>query len=409
MSFVPKTFHRTRHTWLLYLAYAVFGYIVNCLGPVTPFLKAELALSYTVSSLHFSAYAIGMIMASLIGYIVVGRLGRRGGLWLGMIGMGASGLVLIAASMAWLTISASFVMGVMGCLMLAVIPAGLSDEHGDNRSIALSESTLVASISSAVAPLMIGWFSYSLLGWRFALVIPLLAALVLFLVMGKTAFTGVSLPAKSGAPQTSAGQPAQTSTKLPRRYWIFWLGIFFSVAIEYCMLSWCADYLEKVVGLPKAEAAQALTVFLAGIIIGRVIGSRLLLRFTSYQVVTGSLLLCAAGFVLYWSAGAAGLVIAGLFITGVGVACQFPLNLSLALGASGGNTVQASAGATLASGIAILVLPLVLGRLADSVGIRTAYGVVLALAAASFVLIRLSARRIVPRPSRFDVGSNISD
>ena len=196
---------------------------------------------------------------------------------------------------------------------------------------------------------------------------------------------------------------------LPRRYWIFWLGIFFSVAIEYCMISWCADYLEKVVGLPKAAAAQALTVFLAGIIIGRVIGSRLLLRFTSYQVVTASLLLCAAGFVLYWSAGAAGLVIAGLFITGVGVACQFPLNLSLALGASGGNTVQASAGATLASGIAILVLPLVLGRLADSVGIRTAYSVVLVLAAASFVLIRLSARRIVPRPSRFDVGSNISD
>jgi fucose permease len=406
---VPKIFHRTRQTWLLYLAYAVFGYIVNCLGPVTPFLKAELNLSYTVSSLHFSAYAIGLIMTSLVSHIIVGRLGRRVALWLGMLGMGASGLVLIAAGMAWLTIGASFAMGVMGCLMLAVIPAGLADEHGDNRSIALSESTLVASISSAVAPLMIGWFSYSLLGWRFALVIPLLLSLVLFAVMGKTAAFGAPVPAKSGATQTSAGQPARSGTKLPLRYWVFWLGIFCSIAIEYCMLSWCADYLEKVVGLPKAEAAQALSVFLAGIIIGRVIGSRLLMRFNSYQVVTASLLICAAGFTLFWSAGVAGVAIAGLFITGIGVASQFPLNLSLALGASGGNTVRASAGATLASGIAILVLPLVLGRLADSVGIRWAYGVVLVLAAASFVLIRLSARGANPKPSGDEAGPKLPD
>ena len=394
---MPKSLQRTSHTWLLYLAYAVFGYIVNCLGPVTPFLKSELNLSYTVSSLHFSAYAIGMILASLIGYIVVGRLGRRRALWLGMLGMGASGLVLIAGSLAVLTIGASLIMGVMGSLMLAVIPAGLSDEHGDNRSIALSESTLVASISSAVAPLMIGWFSYSLLGWRFALIIPVMVMLVLFAVMGKTAFFGASHASKPAQP--SAGPSTQAGTRLPLRYGFFWLGIFFSVAIEYCMLSWCADYLEKEIGLPKASAAQAVSIFLAGIIIGRVIGSRLLLRFNAYQVVSASLLLCAAGFALYWIADAAELVLIGLFITGVGVACQFPLNLALALGASGGNTVQASAGATLASGIAILVLPLVLGRLADSVGIRVAYSVVLILATASFVLIQISARGDKPQPS----------
>jgi len=54
--------------------------------------------------------------------------------------------------------------------------------------------------------------------------------------------------------------------------------------------------------------------------------------------------------------------------------------------------VQASARATLASGAAILALPLVLGRLADASGIRQAYAVVLILLAVAFGLIQLSAR-----------------
>jgi hypothetical protein len=66
----------------------------------------------------------------------------------------------------------------------------------------------------------------------------------------------------------------------------------------------------------------------------------------------------------------------GLFMTGLGVAGLYPLLLSLSIGAARDNTVQASARATLASGTAILLLPLTLGRLADLAGIRLAYGVV---------------------------------
>ena len=159
------------------------------------------------------------------------------------------------------------------------------------------------------------------------------------------------------------------------------------------MLSWCADYLEHVAGLPKAVAAQAVSVFLAGMILGRVAGSRLVLRFSSYQAVTASLLIAALGFGLYWSAIAAWLTVVGLFLTGFGVANQFPLILSLALGASDGNTVQASTRASLGSGFAIFALPLVLGRLADAFGIRLAYGIMVILLAAAFTIIQLTARR----------------
>jgi len=54
--------------------------------------------------------------------------------------------------------------------------------------------------------------------------------------------------------------------------------------------------------------------------------------------------------------------------------------------------VQASTRATLASGTAILALPLTLGRLADLVGIRLAYGVVGTLLVGAFVIILAAGR-----------------
>ena len=55
---MQRTFHRDRFTWLAYLSLAFYGYFLNVLGPITPFLKDELQLTYTVSSFHFTAFAV---------------------------------------------------------------------------------------------------------------------------------------------------------------------------------------------------------------------------------------------------------------------------------------------------------------------------------------------------------------
>jgi hypothetical protein len=114
-------------------------------------------------------------------------------------------------------------------------------------------------------------------------------------------------------------------------------------------------------------------------ILGRISGSRLVQRFSTPLVVTISILIASIGFLIFWRSENIFLGLSGLFITGLGVANLYPLLLSLAIGAANGNTVQAGGRATLASGSAILALPLILGRLADAVGIRSAYGVVLLL------------------------------
>jgi len=380
---MPQTFHRDRFTWLAYLSLAFYAYFLNVLGPITPFLKEELRLSYTISSLHFTAFAVGILLIGLSGHLLVQRIGRWRSLWVGVIGMSLSTLLLLAGKSPVTTIGASFLMGLVGSLILAIVPAALSDQHGELRAVALSEANMISSVVATAAPLMVGWFAHFIGGWRLALGIVAFTPILLFLSLGK----GTSPTSTSTTEELT-----QSSQPLPRLFWIYWLAIVLGVSVEFCMIFWSADYLEHVLGMVKANAAQALSLFLAAMILGRITGSRLVQRFSAGTVVTVSILIASVGFLTFWKTESVFVGLSGLFLTGLGVANLYPLLLSLTIGAANGNTVQASARATLASGTAILTLPLTLGRLADAVGIRSAYGIVVLLLISVFLISQIAGR-----------------
>lgn len=102
--------------------------------------------------------------------------------------------------------------------------------------------------------------------------------------------------------------------------------------------------------------------------------------------------MASMGFLIFWRTENIPLGLSGLFLTGLGVANLYPLILSLAIGAANGNTVQAGARATLASGTAILALPLALGGFADTLGIRSAYGIVVLLLVSIFLISQIAGR-----------------
>ncbi len=380
-----QTFHRNRFTWLAYLLLAFYGYFLNVLGPITPFLKDELKLSYTVSSLHFTAFAIGILLVGFFGHSVIERIGRRRSLWIAAFGISLSALILLAGRTAMLTIGASFCMGLIGSLILIIIPSALADQHGESRAVALSEANVISSLVSTTAPLMVGWCANLPGGWRLAL--GTVAAVPLLMRLG----FGNSAPPE---PVTPTAASDSTRNSLPILFWVYWLAIVLAVSVEFCMISWSADYLEKSLSMPRVSAAQSVSLFLAAMIVGRMAVSRLVQRFAAHRVVIASVVVAGIGFALFWLTDLALLGQVGLFLTGLGVAGQYPLLLSLAIGVAKNNSTQATARTTLASGTAILALPLVLGRLADMMGIRQAYGVVGILLVGVF-LITLAARRKV--------------
>lgn len=72
-----EPFTRDRLTWLAYLMLAYYAYVPGAFGPVMPFLRSELSLSYTMGGLHLTAFSVGMILTGMFGSTLSHRWGGR--------------------------------------------------------------------------------------------------------------------------------------------------------------------------------------------------------------------------------------------------------------------------------------------------------------------------------------------
>jgi fucose permease len=384
LSPTSTTFVRDRFTWLAYFMLGYYAYLQASLGPLMPFLRDELSLSYTLAGLHLSAFALGMVLAGWYGAAVSLRVGRRAIFWGGGGGMALGALALITGGHIAITVGSSFAMGASGSLLLVAIQASLTDHHGSRRAIALTEANIVASVFAALAPLLVGLGQSAGIGWRSALVVGTAFWLLTFLSR-----RGTALPPRRQYPHRAT---TGRSSRLPRAYWAYWAVIFIAVAIEWCMIFWAADFLENVVGLRRETSSALLSVFLGAMIVGRVIGSRLTHTISSRRLLPYAVGAVVVGFPLFWLGPVAIINIAGLFIAGLGVANLFPLTLSTAVTVAAELPDAASARISMAAGLAILIVPQTLGSLADQIGIGSAYGVVVLLLLAMVVALILANR-----------------
>ncbi len=129
-----RTLQREPVTFIAYATAAYFTLVLNVIGPALPHLRAELGLRYAEAALHTSAFAVGMMLCGLFGERIVGLVGRRAAVWIGAAGM-AAGLTLLAlAPVAALSIAGCAVMGLVGTLQLVVMPAVISERHGESRA-----------------------------------------------------------------------------------------------------------------------------------------------------------------------------------------------------------------------------------------------------------------------------------
>jgi hypothetical protein len=72
----PPPFHRDELTWLAFGLLGFYNCLLSGLGPLMPSLREELGLCYTIASVHFSAFAVGLFLAGLIVVVGVGGNGR---------------------------------------------------------------------------------------------------------------------------------------------------------------------------------------------------------------------------------------------------------------------------------------------------------------------------------------------
>ncbi len=380
---MTQTYRRDAITLLLIGLLAFYNAFLNILGPLMPYLRDELDLSYTIGSLHFSAIAAGMMTGGWLGDRAVRALGRSRAAWLGSVGicLGAGGLATGTTPIVTIT-SVFLLMGCVGSLVLIVIGSSLSDHHGHNRTLAIAEANIGASLGAGMGPLAIGAAVWAGFGWRGSLLLP-----VIFLALLGLRFRGTAFPEMKAITRDSAG-----SGPLPRAYWAYWATVTVVVGIEYGLIYFGADFLDEVAGLSRDSAATTMSLFLWGMLAGRIVGRQALNKINAAQVLPGALAITSLGFAIYWVFPSPIISVAGLFVAGLGVANLYPLASSLAFEAAPTQSNAAGARLSFASGSAILVAPLMLGALADLVGLRIGYLIVPLLIVAAIGFIRLGAR-----------------
>jgi MFS family permease len=358
----------------MYFMLASYAFFQAAPGPIMPFLGDELGLTYTVRGFHFSAFASGLVIAGLIGDQIATMLTRQRTFWLGGVVMMAGAVLLITGQTAIITITAMFLMGLFGSLILVVVQATLADHHGSQRATALTEANVVASMGASVSPLIIGVVP----GWRIAVAVGMMYWAVLVL-----AFRQVKIPRRKMVEDADA---EKGNKRLPGLFWGYWLITVLGVSIEWSIVFWAAEFLENNAGVSKSTAALIIGIYFLTIVTGRIIGSALTRRIATPILQFAAFMIVAIGFVPFWTAPSVALSVGGLLFMGFGSANIFPMSLALATGAVGPHQADAASGRmSLAAGLAILIAPQILGSMADAVGIVQAYLVVAGLLAVSLV------------------------
>lgn len=385
MTLNTTRFQRTQFTWLAYTIVAIFAYAEALLGPLMPFLRSELGFNYTVAGLHFSAFSLGVAASGIITDWVAARIGRHLTILGGGAGLAAAVILLAVGHSVIATIASAGLMGILGGMMFIVGQAALSDHQPRFRTIALTEANIAASMVVTIEPLFIGSFQKIGLGWR--LTLWLIAAV--FLAVGW--FTRhVPIPTET---ESDTSDQNRTGTKLPPIFWLYWLVLFFGVAIEWSAAFWGAEFLEAHVALPKTTAVTLMSIFFAAAVLARFLSSRLAHRISGETLLLFAIGFAVAGFSAFWLGGTPGITIAGLFVMGFGIANFYPLALSQAMHTAQGMANLASARITIGTGSAVFLMPLLLGNIADRNGIWFAFGL-LGILLAAILGVTLFANRL---------------
>lgn len=375
----PVAFVRDRTTLVLYAALGAFGALQVVPSLATPALREEFGYSYGLASAHLSLFAAGSILPGLLGAAATRRFGRKAVLVVGLLGFASGAGLLTAGRTPWATLGACLLAGAVGTLVLVAVQAGLADHHGERRAVAFAESNATASVGTTLAPLAIGGLALATGSWRWGVGVVALVAV------------GVAvLACRTRMPAPAAELHEHADRRLPTAARAGVALVFCGVVLEWSVSFWGATYLRDVVGLARATAVTSMALFFGAMLLGRIAGALLARRCPPEQLLVAALATVAAGLGLAAASTAAPAVLVALVLLGLGISVLFPLGLSLAVAAAPSAAATVSGRCVTAGSLAVLLGPLVVGRLADVVGLRQALLVLPLTVLAAAPLLRAS-------------------
>lgn len=355
---------RDRPTWIAYVQLAVWAWFLYAFGATQALLRDEQDTSRGLASLHGTLMALGGLAAALVTARLIDRIGRgRTMRWAAAATAVAITVYLLPGAPPIVTLGGALLTA-FGTFLIISINGFLLDYQEEAGPASLTEANALASFAGLLGPLAVGIGAATVLGWRAGVWVVVIALVLTELWRGRDVaiFGTVALARREDAPG-----------RLPVR--ILWplVAIMCFLGAEFSLTFWGADLLRERCGFGAAAAAASLGAVAGGMLVGRLVGSRLAQRMDVEHLLAGSIVLALAAFAIAWSFTWWPAVLTGLLLTGVGIGVHWPLGVARAVRASGGMTDRAAAAASIAGSIAIAATTVLLGLLADAVGVHLAF------------------------------------
>lgn len=339
--------------------------VIGILGPSIPKIIEDLGISYPQAGLFFTMLSLGSLFGTTLTGIASDYLNRKAlfalvalVLAVGLASMGlASSYLVILLIILFYSLFGSPAGTVGQSIMLSMYP------HRRERYISLQTS--FAALGSFTAPLLVALNFTVGLSWRWTFIEAGGLAILLFLWI-----LIVRLPRASGR-MMSRGNISRILGN-PRILFSALL-IFLSVAPDFGFSYWLAEHFKTELGVPLSLSSAVVSVFLIGMISGRLLTSRLLKRFSSARILKAGMALSLISLIVFLTVPWIPVKLVTLLLYGLGTAPVFPLLMARGTGLypdQPGTVSGVLFGSVSLGGMAF---PLVLGAVASAVGIRLTY------------------------------------
>lgn len=381
----------------LFSIFALFGISMTVIGATLPKIFVDFGWSYTTAGAIIAAGSIGYFLSSYLAGIFLSALGLRLTLSLSLLLIFAGLEFFAATPVPWLNMLLYFIVGVgQGGIELSVNWATLRMEGaGGGRAMSLMHGAF--SIGAVVGPLIIAILISAHLEWTLIYrgIGVLFLAIAVFMQFMPLAALGKDRGHIAGGSRRDLFRhPA---------YWLGFFALFVYVGVELGISNWVAEYFVRVFGAPIATGSFMVSLFWAGLLIGRfgvpffqaTIKREKIFIVLSVLMALSVIALASIGFI---NNGKIASVIAGVLVIFAGFGCSiiYP-NIMSIIGDLFPHTQSEAVGfAAMGGGMGGFVFPYLMSAVSAAWGIRTGFMIYalfsLVIVALNVSLVRAEAR-----------------
>jgi MFS family permease len=174
---------------------------------------------------------------------------------------------------------------------------------------------------------------------------------------------------------------------------------FASMACEGTMIDWSGIYLQKAVHTSRELATLGFTIYMIAMTLGRLTGDRFTNRYGTRTMLTYSGGLIALGLLVAVLLPYAPTAIFGFILTGFGVSCVIPTVFSMAGRSEGMSSGSAIAAVSTIGYLGFLIVPPLVGSVAQVAGLRSAYAMMAAFGILITILVPFTLGKQNKRPA----------